>query len=91
MEEKSSNEYLESTQLPYGGDGLDQVGLFCYNRGRYRWIYAPRVALVSRPRLAGVAGFLRFFPAHAVSIAALFNFFGVEGSVERWLNSTGNY
>ena len=40
----------------YGGGGLDQAGLFCYEEGRYRWIYAPRVALVSRPRLAGVAG-----------------------------------
>lgn len=26
-----------------------------------RYIYAPRVALVSRPRLTGVVGFLRFF------------------------------
>ena len=60
----------------YGGGGLDQAGLFCYEEGRYRWIYAPRVALVSRPRLAGVAGFLRISPAHAVSIASVFIFFG---------------
>ena len=41
------------------------------------------MALVSRPRLAGVAGFLRFFPAYAVSIATVLIFFSVEGSVEK--------
>ena len=60
----------------YGGGGLDQVGLFCYGEGRYWLIYAPGVILVSRPRLAGVTGFLRLFPAHAVSIATIFIFFG---------------
>lgn len=34
------------------------------------------MTLVSRPRLAGVAGFLRLFPAYTVSTATLFNFFG---------------
>ena len=53
------------------GGGLDQVGLFCYGEGRYWWIYAPRVTLVSRPRLAGVTGFLRISPAHAVPIATV--------------------
>ena len=66
----------------YGGGGLDQAGLFCYEEGRYRWIYAPHMALVSRPRLAGVAGFLRIFPACAVSIAFVI-FFWVEGPVEK--------
>ena len=70
------------TQLTYGGGGLDQVGLFCYGEGRYWWIYAPRVILVSRPRLAGVTGFLRIFPAHAVPIPTDL-FFGVEGPVEK--------
>ena len=41
----------------YGGGGLDQVDLFCYGEGRYQWIYAPRVILVSRPRPARVTGF----------------------------------
>ena len=60
----------------YGGGGFDQVGLFCYDEGRYWWIYAPRVTLVSRPRLAGVTGFLRIFPAHAVPIATVLIFLG---------------
>ena len=60
----------------YGRGGLDQVGLFCYDEGRYWWIYAPSVILVSRPRLAGVTGFLRVFPAHAVPIATVLIFLG---------------
>ena len=60
----------------YGGGGFDQVGLFCYGEGRYWWINAPRVTLVSRPRLAGVTGFLGIFPAHAVSIATVLTFGG---------------
>ena len=66
----------------YGDDGLDQVGLYSYKEGRYRWICAPRVAPVSRPRLAGVTGFLRLFPAHSVPIATVLIFW-VEGSVEK--------
>ena len=60
----------------YGDGGLDQDGLECYKEGRYRWICAPHVVPVSRPRLAGAAGFLRLFPAHAVSIATIFIFLG---------------
>lgn len=56
--------------------GLDQVGLECYKEERHRWICAPHVASVSRPRLAGAAGFLRLFPAHAVSIATILIFLG---------------
>ena len=52
----------------YGDGGLDQDGLNCYKEGRYRWICAPR--------LAGAAGFLRLFPAHAVSIATILFFWG---------------
>ena len=59
----------------YGGGGLDQVGLFCYGEGRYWWIYAPRVTLVSRSRLAGVTGFLRP-PAHADPIGTVLIFGG---------------
>ena len=74
----------------HGVGGLDQVGLFCYEERRYRWIYAPHVALVSRPRLAGVASFLRIFPAHAVFIASVFIFFfWVEGSVEKEVDFYG--
>ena len=60
----------------YSGGGLDQVGLFCYLEGRYWWIYAPRVTLVSRSRLAGVTGLLKLFPAHAVPIATVLIFLG---------------
>ena len=60
----------------YGDGGFDQDGLECYKEGRYRWICAPRVVPVSRPRLAGAAGFLRLFPAHAVSIATILFFLG---------------
>ena len=60
----------------YGDGGLDQDGLDCYKEERYRWICAPHVVPVSRPRPAGAAGFLRLFPAHAVSIATIFIFFG---------------
>ena len=60
----------------YGGGGLDQVGLFCYGEGRYWRMYAPRVTLVSRPRMAGVTGFLRLLPAHAVPIATVLFFWG---------------
>ena len=70
---------MSSRSVPstrYGDGGLDQVGLECYKEGRCRWICAPHVAPVSRPRLAGAAGFLRLFPAHAVSIATIFIFFG---------------
>lgn len=90
MEKKSPGEYLERTQLPYGGDGLDQAGPDFYDERRHRWICASQVALVSRPRLAGVAGFLRLFPAHAVSTATLFNFFlGIEGSVAKVIELYG--
>ena len=70
----------------YGGGGLDQAGLFCYEEGRYRWIYAPHVALVSRPRLTGVAGFSRIFPACVVSIATVFVFW-VESYAEKEVES----
>ena len=62
--------------IRYGDGGLDQVDLECYKEGRYRWICAPHVSSVSRPCLAGAAGFLRLFPAHAVSIATIFIFLG---------------
>ena len=68
--------FRDVSSSQYGGGGLDQAGLFCYKEGRYRWIYPPHVALVSRTSLAGVAGFLRIFPACAVSIATVFIFFG---------------
>ena len=55
-----------------GDGGLDQVGLEYYKEVRFRWICAPHVVLVSRPRLAGAAGYLRLFLAHAVSTATFF-------------------
>ena len=45
----------------YGDDGLDQVGLDCYKERRYRWICAPHMVSVSRPRLAGAAGIFQTF------------------------------
>ena len=62
----------------YGGGGLDQVGLFCYGEGRYWWICAPRVILVSRPRLAGVTGFFEKFSRARSSHCYRLNFFGQE-------------
>ena len=76
MEEKPSDECPEHAQLRYCGGELDQVGLFCYGEGRYWWIYAPRVTLVSRPRLARVTGYLRIFPMHAVPLATVLFFLG---------------
>ena len=60
----------------YGGGGLDQVGLFYYGEGRYWWIYAPRVTLVSRPRLAGVTGFFETFSRARSSHRYRFIFLG---------------
>ena len=59
-----------------GDGGLDQVVLSSYKEGRYRWICSPHVVPVSRPRLAGAAGFMRLVPAHAGSIATIFTFLG---------------
>lgn len=44
------------------------------------------MALVSKPRLAGFAGFSGLFPTYTAFTATLFNFGGVWGSVEKWLN-----
>ena len=60
----------------YGGGGLDQVGLSFCGEGRDWWIYAPRATLVSRPRLVGVTGSLRIFPAYAIPIATVLIFLG---------------
>lgn len=50
----------------YGGDELDQAGRFRYDEEiRYRWIYAPRVALISRPHLTRFTGFYDFYRAHS--------------------------
>lgn len=43
------------------GDGSDQGSFFFYDGSRYRRINALRVALVHRPRLAGLVGLFRLF------------------------------
>lgn len=75
--EKLCDQFLEHAQLRYGGRGSDQAGLFCYDEGSiYKWIYATTVALVSRPREAGVACILRLFPAYNAAPGTFLNFCG---------------
>ena len=74
MEEKPSDEFPEHTQLPIRLWWIGSSRPLLFGEGRYWWIYAPRVILVSRPRLARVTGFLRISPAHAVPIATVLIF-----------------
>ena len=76
---------VPSTRCEDGG--LDKLGLECYEEARCRWICAPHVVPVSRPRLTGAAIFLRLFPAHAVSIATIY--FWVESSVKKLAELNG--
>ena len=75
MEEIPSDEFPEQIQLPSRWWWSGSSWHFCYGEGRYWWIYAPRVTLVSRSRLAGVTGFLRP-PAHADPIGTVLIFGG---------------
>lgn len=75
MEGKPLDEFQKYAQLFIAGDRLDQTGLFCCNEeSRYRYVYAPHVALMSRPRLALVKGSLGNYSAHAALIAAILVF-----------------
>lgn len=68
-----------------GGGGLNQVGPFyCDEVCVYRWIYAPREALVSRLRLVGLVGFWRLFPVFTIFNATLLKLIlEIQGLVEK--------
>lgn len=77
----------------YDIGGLNLVSIFCYDEeSRYRWLYTPRVALVSRLRPTEIAGLVRLFFSRT-QYPQLANIFYFEQKVpQKWfLNSTGNY